>query len=46
MSLTTPKAGLGVLPLIFILGLWEYSRKYNTTFVGVLPPRVLPVYDE
>ena len=36
----------GSSPTKVILGLWEYSRKYYTLFVGVLHPRILPVYDE
>ena len=35
----TLKACLGVLPVIVILGLWEYSRKCYTMFVGVLPQK-------
>jgi len=27
VTLTNPKASLGVLPVIVFLGLWEYSRK-------------------
>ena len=33
---TTPKAVLGVLPVIVILGLWEYSQYCYTTVVGVM----------
>ena len=36
---TTLKAGLGVLPVLLILGLREYSRKCYTTFAGVLPQK-------
>ena len=36
MIWTTPKAVLGVLPVIVILGLWEYSQYCYTTFVGVM----------
>ena len=35
----TLKACLGVLPVLLILGLREYSRKYYTTFVGVFPEK-------
>mgnify|MGYP001253771558 CR=1 FL=1 len=35
--LTTLKPCLGVLPVLLILGLREYSWKSYTTFVGVLP---------
>ncbi len=34
---TTPTEVLGVLPVIVIFGLWEYSQYCYTTFVGVLP---------
>ena len=36
---TTLKACLGVLPVLLILGLREYSRKCYTTFAGVLPQK-------
>ena len=35
----TLKACLGVLPVIVILGLWEYSQNCYTMFVGVLPQK-------
>ena len=38
---TTLKAGLGVLPVLLILGLREYSRKCYTTFCGSTPTKVL-----
>ena len=36
---TTFKTCLGVLPVLLILGLQEYSRKCYTTFAGVLPQK-------
>ena len=36
---TTLKACLGVLPVLLILGLREYSRKCYTTLAGVLPQK-------
>ena len=33
---TTPKAVLGVLPVLLIFGLWECSQHCYTTFVGVM----------
>ena len=36
---TTLKTCLGVLPVLLILGLREYSRKCYTTFAGVLPQK-------
>ena len=39
MISTTLKVCLGVLPVLLILGLREYSRKCYTTFAGVLPQK-------
>ena len=39
MISTTLKPCLGVLSVLLILGLWEYSRKSYTTFAGVLPEK-------
>ena len=36
---TTPTDVLGVLPVIVIFGLREYSKYCYTTFVGVLPQK-------
>ena len=36
---TTLKACLGIFPILLILGLREYPRKYYTAFAGVLPQK-------